>query len=367
MSASGTLAIPETHSGGGVLFGWFNHQFTPGMRPTNSIMFHINGEKRGGHIHVRVISANSHGTGAQILKPGAGKHDLLYEPGATKHRWSIQYDPAGPGRVTVVFDDLTPIVFDLSEDVRKDGATLDRFGIVNAQKAGGFMRVFLDDLVIGDQKMDFASDPKWESIGSHASFEDHDLVSDHNFGYSETNFAGGEKGEIGGTIWRSERLPAWYADSVGPLDLSKPLHASGKITLKIGAPDSGVLLGWFNSNGKDAESKEPNNFLGAHIEGPTRVGHYFAPLFCATDGTRRRMETAAVLLPDAKSHQFSIDYDPEKSELRTTLDGQSTTLAIRPQDKKSGAAFDRFGLRSVRVGGQQVKVYLDDLSYTTAK
>src|SRR5205814_2090868 len=33
LSASGTLAIPETHSGGGVLFGWFNHQFTPGMRP----------------------------------------------------------------------------------------------------------------------------------------------------------------------------------------------------------------------------------------------------------------------------------------------------------------------------------------------
>jgi hypothetical protein len=73
-----------------------------------------------------------------------------------------------------------------------------------------------------------------------------------------------------------------------------------------------------------------------------------------------------VLMPDGRSHSFAIDYDPATRALRTTLDGQETTLSMRPEDQKTGATFDRFGLLNVGVGGQQVKVYLDDVSYTTA-
>jgi hypothetical protein len=227
--------------------------------------------------------------------------------------------------------------------------------------------MFLDDLEIGDRKFDFAADPKWESIGSHVKFQEHDIVSDQNFGFSPTTFAGGESGEIGGTIWHSARPVAWYADRIGPLDLSQPLHASGKITLQVGAPDSGALLGWFNTNNKDAPLKETRNFLGAHIEGPTRVGHYFSPRFNASDGTRREPDHAAVLPPDGKPHAFAIDYDPQTAELRTTLDGKTTTTTLRGSDLKAGATFDRFGLLSMRRGGQKVILWVDDLTYTSRR
>jgi hypothetical protein len=355
-SASGTLAVPQSVNGAGALFGFFNHDFTPGQRPTNSVLFHVNGN---GTIHVRAISANSHGTGMMINQAGKGKRDHIFTPGEAKHHWSIDYNPADKGRITVRFDDLAPIVFDLLEDVRKDGITLDRFGIVNAQKPGRSMTMYLDDIAVDGKTFDFATDPKWESRGSQAKFEDKFQAAEQDFGYSP------EKNAIGGTVWHTAKPLAWYADRVGPLDLSRPLHASGKVTLQVGAPDSGVLLGWFNStDAAAAKLKETKNFIGAHIEGPTRVGHYFLPRFNAADGTRRETNSAAVLPPDGKPHAFSIDYDPQKSQLTTTLDGKTATTTLQPSGRQNGATFDRFGLLGLRRGGQFVTIWVDDLTYT---
>jgi hypothetical protein len=229
------------------------------------------------------------------------------------------------------------------------------------------MTIYLDDVTVDGKTFDFDIDPKWESSGSQAKFEEHFLPAEQDFGYSPTSFAGGEKGEIGGTVWHTAKPLAWYADRVAPLDLSRPLHASGKVMLQVGAPDSGVLLGWFNAaDARAAKLKETKNFIGAHVEGPTRVGHYFLPRFNAADGTRREVDRAAVLPPDGKPHTFSIDYDPEKLQLKTTLDGKIATTILRSQDMQPGATFDRFGLLSMRRGGQAVKIWLDDLTYTAA-
>jgi hypothetical protein len=367
LSASGTFVVPKSASSTGVSFGWFNHDVTPGTRPMNSLLFQINGERTGVQIHVRAISAHNRSAGATVARPGAAKRDMLFAPGPDRHRWSIQYDPAGKGTVTIRVDDLAAVSYELSEEVRKDGITADRFGIVNHLKSGSAMTFYLDDVKVGDKTFDFAADPDWQSSGSRTSFEDREIAGDQNFGYSETNFGGGggTKGEIGGTVWRGGGGRAWYADRIGPLDLAQPLHASGKIILKVGAPDSGVYFGWFNgASARQDTQRCPPNFLGAHIEGPTRVGHYFAPEYAPAKGERRRLEQAAILAPDGRSHAFAIDYDPATRELRTTLDGHTTTLIVRPEDQKAGASFDRFGLLNVGVGGQQVKLYLDDLTYT---
>ena len=40
------------------------------------------------------------------------------------------------------------------------------------------------------------------------------------------------------------------------------------------------------------------------------------------------------------------------------------TLSLKPGQKAEGASFDRFGLFTSTAGGQMVKIYLDDLTYT---
>ena len=118
----------------------------------------------------------------------------------------------------------------------------------------------------------------------------------HDFGFSPTNHAGGKAGEVGGTFWRSGKY-AYYADKIGPLTLDDRLEASGKVVLKSGAPDSDMFLGWFNSANKDQSPVEAGHFLGVHVGGPTRVGHYFHPSLATAKGTRSQAAAGPVLTP----------------------------------------------------------------------
>jgi hypothetical protein len=43
------------------------------------------------------------------------------------------------------------------------------------------------------------------------------------------------------------------------------------------------------------------------------------------------------------------------------------TLALKPGQKRQGATLDRFGLFTSQAGGQMVKIYLDDLQYSTGQ
>ena len=54
-------------------------------------------------------------------------------------------------------------------------------------------------------------------------------------------------------------------------------------------------------------------------------------------------------------------------ELRVTLGSETATLALKPGVKKQDATLDRFGLFTSQVGGQMVKIFLDDVSYTAAQ
>jgi hypothetical protein len=61
-------------------------------------------------------------------------------------------------------------------------------------------------------------------------------------------------------------------------------------------------------------------------------------------------------------------YDPAaqdgNGEMRVTLGSESVTLALKPGQKAQGASLDRFGLFTSIAGGQMVKIYLDDLTYS---
>ena len=134
------------------------------------------------------------------------------------------------------------------------------------------------------------------------------------------------------------------------------------------APDSGVLFGWFNSGVRDSKTGT-GEFIGVQLEGPTRVGHYFQPAVMNASGKRRLAQKGPLLTP-GKSFAFQIDYDPAAGEhgvIHAALDGDSIDFPLKAEDRQPGRGFDRFGLRTIFVGGNQVKVYIDDLSYSAGQ
>ncbi|MBI3875017.1 MAG: hypothetical protein HY300_03450 [Verrucomicrobia bacterium] len=188
----------------------------------------------------------------------------------------------------------------------------------------------------------------------------------HNFGFSATGHAGGTTGEIGGTVWRTDKNFAHYADKVGSLSLDDRLEASGRVILAVGAPDSGACLGWFGAKDGDAPA-DSRDFVGITIGGPTRVGHYFLPICVTKEGNRVALKQGPVLVP-GKPHLWTLLYDPAANNglcaMRVTLDEESITINLKPGQKKEGARLDRFGLCSHKPGGGIVKIYFDDLKYT---
>ena len=50
-----------------------------------------------------------------------------------------------------------------------------------------------------------------------------------------------------------------------------------------------------------------------------------------------------------------------------TLGDESVTLPLKDRLKAQGGGFDRFGLLTSNIGGQLVRIYFDDLTYTAAR
>src|SRR5260221_10865135 len=126
-------------------------------------------------------------------------------------------------------------------------------------------------------------------------------------------------------------------------------------------------FGWFSSANQDKSPDVAGNFVGVHVGGPTRVGHYFIPVYTTAAGAKGKVDRGPVLTP-GKSFEWTLVYDPlangGQGELRVTLGAEAVTLPLKPGQKKQGAHLDRFGLFTSQAGGQMVKIYFDDLSYT---
>ncbi len=236
-------------------------------------------------------------------------------------------------------------------------------------KPGNALTIYFGDLEYDGMADDFTKDPGWVGANNRAKIEN-PPVGAHDFGFSPTtSFAGGQRGEMGGDLWRSGKY-GYYADRIGPLSLEDRLEARGKVVLKVGAPDSNVYLGWFSSTDKTRPPVESGNFLGVHVGGPTRIGHYFIPRCATAKGTMAKVEKGPVLTP-GKVFDWSLLYDPTandgQGQLRVTLGKETVTLALKKGLKTEGARFDRFGLFNSTIGGQLVRIYLDDLTYTSAR
>ncbi|MFA6564232.1 MAG: hypothetical protein WCV00_20185 [Verrucomicrobiia bacterium] len=397
LTASGSFAITASQPGAGVFFGFFNSQQPGGSgRPIGSLGMDFDFEGKGGRLAVRLITGGNKSRGTFITPYLPGKfRPTPLKNDSTRYHWTLDYDPAaagGNGRFTFTlrsdthtaqdygllpersrqeaqarFPNTTTFTVDLTPGYKKEGATFDRFGAHNMMKSGGTATMFFDDLRYNGQTQEFSKDPGWIGAGNRATFEDREVVGAHDFGYSAmTSHAGGAPGEVGGSLWRTGRFGC-YADRVGPLTLEQRLEARGKVKLVTAGPDSDMSLGWFNSAAKDKERGDVENFVGIHVGGPTRVGHYFIPQFATAKGTRGKVDQGPVLTP-GMVFDWSLIYNPAANggngEMRVTLGRESVTLALKPGQKAQGASLDRFGLFTSTAGGQMVKIYLDDLEYT---
>jgi hypothetical protein len=375
-SASGKFAVTDDKGGSGVLFGWFNAN-SRGWRTPNSIVFRLDGN--GGKYWVFFEY------GTQNRKTGGGDtfEGDRYQTTTTKpfladgtvHQWTMSYDPAGAagrGEVTLVLDG-NAFTCPLAEGHKQDGATFDRFGIMNTQTTGNAIDTYFDDIVIDGQPENFDADPHWEARGNEVEFPDRVRRPFHDFGYSATNHAGGKaSGEMGGVIWRGGKL-AYYADGIGAFSLDHPLHAAGKVAVTGAAADSAAFIGFFDAKSqKDAEALPETNHtpnqLGIIIEGPSRIGHYFRPAAFDRRADGVANDVGPVIAPDGKPHTWSLDYDPKGAggvgQITVKFDDQMQTLDLKPDVRRNGATFDHFGLFNMHTGGHFVEVWLDDLQYT---
>ncbi len=385
LTASGTLLVPNGKAH--LLLGFFNSKTLNEWRTPNSIALRIQGRGNVFFAYVEYCTqkwragADSPGGFATIKDDITGRSHLKGFPcGDTAYPWTLRYDPdanGGNGSITVTLGGETAQCY-LTPGHKMDGATFDHFGLLNIMKSadsGG--EAWLPNISVEGKAEDLSKNPQWEGLGNRTEYPTTDVRPQGDFGYSPTAFAGGNRGELGGLIFRGDcRYPnkmACYGDRLSPLTLDKPLLVSGKVSLRRGVSDSTTLIGFYHSKESMATNDSqkyalPNCFLGIAIEGPSRDGFYFYPAYrideSVTESTPYRI--APRILPDGTTHNWSLTYTPtaEGGEVVLTFDGKSVTLKTPQSVTQSKATFDRFGIITTWIDGNGQRVYYDDLTYT---
>jgi WD40 repeat protein len=381
LRCSGTFAVVQSEGSSCLYFGWFNTK-TPEARPLNWMGICLNGEGRGCEVHVgyRTSGGQSDGigrvTGVGPKYPKVRDFNLIPNDG-TRYTFDFRYDPEandGIGEMTFTLGGKGPFTggpfsFKLPATHRKAKATFDAFGIINAQAAGNALTVYFDDLSVDGEAEPFDRDPQWLGQGNRDRLDDYGLEGAHQFGFTDTTFAGGKRGELGGLLYGSPSFPGYYADKVGRLTLDDRLVASGKVAVTQYGSDGGSYFGWFDSRKR---GDPPANVLGVFIDGPTSTGPRFRARLGSSDARLGlcRYETAPLIPPDGRSHTWKIEYLPHadggRGRMTVWLDDEKDSFVVPEEVRKRGAGFDRFGLFVHENGGRSSKVYLDDLEYTAA-
>ena len=388
LSASGTLACsPEPFH---VLVGFFNAGTLNEWRTPNTIALRLMGRGDVFYAYVEYATARWRAGGDSPRSFPAARsaesgrlEPIGFKSNGAVHRWTLSYDPAGnegQGAVTATIDGETSVCH-LSSGHKQDGAKFDRFGLMTVMKSadtGG--ELWMDDVTINGRQYDFSEDPRWDEFQNRRTYTSAIVRPRFDFGFGPTQFAGGQsRGELGGIVFRGDcRYPAkmaHYGDRLQLLTLEKPLKAAGKVSLRRGVSDSGVLIGFFNSrestlSNPAQDSGLPKGFFGISTDGPSSEGFYFSPTYRIGPDLRGDAAHAHPphIYPDGKAHDWTFDYSPSAAEgqgqITVTLDDQSVKLPLTAGHQASGARFDRFGIVTTWVDGNCQTIYFDDLTYT---
>jgi hypothetical protein len=382
LSASGVLNVPE--GGGHTMIGFFNADTVNEWRTPNTVALRIYG--RGSYFYAYL----DYGTSLWRAGGNALGGEAAIPTGDVDYPFTLNFDPngaGGRGELTATIGSYSAVL-PLDTGHKTDGATFNRFGILDVTKSvDDAGRLWLDNLTINGEAQAFNTDPGWDQLNNRNTYISTNVRPRFDFGYSPgTNFAGGAGGgEIGGHTFRGDSREefngsrmAYYGDELDEtLSLNQPLHAEGKVSFLRGVSDSTTLIGFFHSedsmrSNNSQNSATPENFVGAVIEGPSSEGHYFYPTYGVDEeGVRgsggRGAPTPPYIYPNGDSHLWSLDYDPNGNggtgSVTVTLDGQAVTLNLDAGHKAIGAQFNRFGIITTHIDGNGQTVYFDDLTY----
>jgi len=386
LSASGSVVCAgrQFHA----LIGFFNASTLNEWRTPNTIALRLQGRGEVFFAYVEYTTSRWRAGGdnpggfSQVRDGATGRTQLKGFPiGNVVHHWTLRYDPAGNnggGSIVVTLDNETAVC-NLDEGHRADGATFNRFGLINVMKqadTGG--EVWFDDISIEGQSESFNRDPHWSEFQNRRTYVTEDVRPRFDFGYTPTRHAGGaNRGEIGGLIFRGDgrytKMMAFYGDRLEELTLARPLKASGKVSLNRAVSDSDVLFGFFHAeqslkSGNSDAIGVPPDFLGITIGAPSREGFFFRPVYRLDNTVNRTAERGPHIFPDGASHDWTFEYDPPAAErsgsIVISLDGERVSLPVSREDLAVGAHFNRFGFISTHTDGNGQRVYLDDLTYT---
>ena len=375
--ASGKFAVTRAEGASGVLIGWFNSTKSLGWRTPHSVVVRLDGN--GGKYWVFFeYGTRNWKTGSGHTFEGKRYQTTKTPPepaDGTIHTWQLIYDPGsnqGHGEMVFIMDGKTYRT-SLKPSHKLDGATFDRFGLINQQTAGKGLEVYFDDLNVDGMLHDFDVDPDWEGNGNRVKFQDKEIRPYHNFGYSSTCYASDGMGKIGGLIWRIEendlQNAGYYADDIGTLTMDDHLEASGTVSMIRAAADSAVLIGWFNS--KTHIGAPPINFIGVMIEGPSQIGHYFRPIYANSKDANGVSKQGPIISANANRHNWTLEYNPRANSgtgnIILTFDDKTVSLPLKSDAKSDLAVFNRFGLLSYQRGGHYLDIYFDNLTYTAKK
>jgi hypothetical protein len=384
LSASGKLLASKGESNS--LFGFFNDKSLNEWRTPNAIVVRIQARGEFYYAHVEFTTRKWRAAASMIgvYDPVADRNHEREIPCDVAYEWSLEYDPTGNNENGKIVFTLAgeKAVINVTPDFRLDGASFNRFGLLNVIKsyddAGD---LWLDDVTIDGETQDFSHNPKWTGLRNRSSYETKGVRPWFDFGFSPTNYArGAAQGEIGGMIYRGdcrypERLGS-YGARLKTLTLDRPLRASGKVAMRRGVTDSTTAIGFYNSVHSVAVNDSqkftvPRDFLGIYIEGPSRDGFFFYPV-CRNqleDVASRYPDNSPQIMPDGTSHDWTLVYDPTAAQgngrITVTLDGKSVGIDLTPGLKANGAVFDRFGIVTPWIDGNGQEVYFDDLEYTS--
>ena len=402
-SLSQVTAVNQWHTGSVIYIGFFNSDYQ-GWRPINHVGFRFMGQRDyefetyegipvGAHVEVTYGVKNTAAGGAAMTKSGEGTPGVMREwkqssilrivPDGKPHTWKMTYDPDGNngyGMIEFTVDDGEPRPIPIRKDHRESGATFDRFGIFNEKLPGYQMTGFFDDITVNGANFDFTENPKWIGIGNQDEFVDPDQYGANRFGYSQTQYAGGEKpGELGGRIWEVYPTQEWiqghYGADVGQLSLDDKLVARGKLAIPEFGTDSGFHFGWFNaadqSHSIDRKTG-PRNFVGVLLNTMSDFGRFISPMY-GTSGKLGGMGGVQIrFMPDGRIYDWELIYDPQANEgngaMTFQLGDQVQTLNLAEGAREDGASLNRFGVFNLQDNnGKYCDAYLDDLEFTSAK
>lgn len=388
LTAAGKMTIGK--GGTHLLLGFFNSRTVNEWRTPNTLAIRLHGRGDKFFAYVEYCTSKWRAGGdttpfPSVTDPQTGRWHLIGYPCDKSVSWTLTYDPqgnAGQGVITATIGNDTAVCR-LDAGHKADGASFDRFGILNVMKsADSGSEVWFDDVAINGGTIEgFDRDAQWDGRKNRRTTDTRLVRPWFDFGFSDTNFAGGRAaGELGGQVFRGDcRDPArmaCYGDRVAELTLDKPLRASGKIALTRGVSDSTTLFGFYNSRDSMRQNESqsdgvPESVLGIHIEGPSSEGFKFYPVLRAKrrGTTIPQVREFSTIHPDGKSHDWSLEYDPRgaggSGRIVVTLDGKSGTFDLRDGDKAGDTTFDRFGIVTSWIDGNSQNVYFDDITYTS--